>query len=80
MTEIQTWQTRSRSRPGVVHELVSVAERVLSCACPAFTFRGKCRHADRLRDFLAEFQRTARAARRTPRHERPRTARPRRLG
>ena len=52
--------TESRTRRGVLYELVAHPDgRVLSCSCPAFTFRHDCRHASRLRGFLAEFQSVA---------------------
>lgn len=53
---LRRFETESRSMPGTKRELVATRDgRVLSCSCPAWTFRGQCRHATRLVLFLDEF-------------------------
>ena len=60
------YNTASRTRPGIRHELVTHEGRVLSCTCPAWYYHGRCRHAARLADFMAEFRREPDAGQRQP--------------
>ena len=57
MSDFRRFETDSQSEPGVTRELVARAQdgKVVSCSCPAWTFKARCRHAARLAAFLDEF-------------------------
>ena len=55
--KVRRFTARSRSRLGTLHELVAHSDgRVLSCSCLGFSFGHRCYHADRLAEFLADFE------------------------
>ena len=49
------WHCRSRTRPGVLYELVTIGGRVLSCSCPAGDYGRSCWHRRLLQRFMEAF-------------------------
>ena len=56
--DFRRFETASQSQPGVTRRLVAraVDGKIMSCSCPAWSYKQRCRHAARLAIYLDEFQ------------------------